>query len=92
MLHRRGPHDSTKLLNKQAAQAEEKLGIHGVSVTTSPKPNPRKPDQVIRCATCSEVEAAGFKVHKTGGEGHYTVELPKPVTKEVADQFNSVFK
>jgi hypothetical protein len=33
-----------------------------------------------------------FSVVKTGkNPHHYTVELPKPVTQEVADQFNGLF-
>jgi hypothetical protein len=36
---------------------------------------------------------AAFDVQKTASDpNRYTVVLPKPVTKEVADKFNAVFK
>jgi thiamine pyrophosphate-dependent acetolactate synthase large subunit-like protein len=38
----------------------------------------------------SEVQKA-FNVVKTGGPGHFTVELPKPVTAAVVKAFNSLF-
>lgn len=93
MLHRRGAYDSRRHLEKQAREAEEKAdhGIHGVSVSTNP--TPRYPGQVVRCAKCNDVESAGFKVHKTGADpDHYTVELPKPVTKEIERAWNELFK
>jgi hypothetical protein len=68
-----------------AAKAEEKIGIHGVSTTA--KPNPRLPGGT---AAKSNVESA-FKVTKTGGPGHFTVELPKPVTNAIVQIFNSIF-
>lgn len=41
----------------------------------------------------AQIEQAGFRVHKTGkGSFHYTVELPKPLTSDVADGFNGVFE
>lgn len=90
LLFRRGPHDSRKLLETQASAAEKQLGIHGVSASTSAK---AKPGQVVRCASRAACEAAGFKVHKTGSDpDHYTVELPKPVTKEDAKKFNDLFR
>jgi RHS repeat-associated protein len=90
LLFRRGPHDSQRLLESQAKAAEEKLGVHGVSVSTS---SAAREGQVVRCATAGACEAAGFKVHKTGGDpNHHTVELPKPVTSEVARKFNDVFQ
>ena len=90
VLYRRGANDSEKLLKTQA-QAAESAGLpHGVSVSTSPA---AKPGQVVRCATCSSVEAAGFKVHKTGSDpSHHTVELPKPITKKIAEKWNELFK
>ena len=91
-LFRRGERDSSKLLKNQAKAAEEsKIGIHGVSVSSSSATS--KAGQVVRCATCKDIESAGFKVHKTGRDpNHFTVELPKPVTKEVSKRFNDVFK
>jgi RHS repeat-associated protein len=90
LLFRRGAHDTRSLLETQAEAAERAIGVHGVSVSTS---SVAKPGQVVRCATCSEVEAAGFSVHKTGNNpSHYTVELPKPVTPSAAAKFNETFK
>lgn len=92
LLYRRGEHDSVSTLRKQAQMSEEQSthGIHGVSTNTSPN---AKPGQAVRCASCKDVEAAGFKVTQTGKDaGHHTVELPKPVTKEIAKLWNELFK
>ena len=92
-LFRRGPHDSKETLSKQAAIAENSpiIGTHGVSVSTNPAP--RQPGQVVRCATARDCEAAGFAVRKTGKDpDHYTVELPKPITSEIARMWNALFK
>ena len=74
-------------LAAQAAAAETVLGIHGVSVTardtTAPAGATARPD----------VEAH-FRVHDTPSRRdplHRTVELPKPVTPEVAELFNALF-
>lgn len=78
--------ESAEKLATQAAAAEEKIGIHGVSTTA--RPNPRTPGS---SALRSEVEEI-FKVHNTGSDPfHRTVELAKPVTQAVADAFNRVF-
>ncbi|WP_217705798.1 RHS repeat domain-containing protein [Peristeroidobacter soli] len=93
LLYRRGPHDSRRTLEKQAqdAKANADVNIHGVSVSTNPKG--KRPDQVVRCAKCSDVENAGFSVTKTGKDpDHYTVELPEPVTEDVARMWNDLFK
>lgn len=90
LLFRRGPRDSQKQLESQAKAAEEKIEVHGVSVSTS---SAARDGQVVRCATVAACEAAGFKVHKTGRDpNHHTVELPKPVTPEIARKFNDVFQ
>ena len=68
-----------------AANAEEKIGIHGVSTTT--KPNRKNPGGT---AAKSAVESA-FNVVKTGGRNHWTVVLPKPVTDTIVQVFNSLF-
>jgi hypothetical protein len=77
--------ESAERLAEQAAQAEKIIGIHGVSVKSKAKfPAPSAPR--------SEVEKH-FLVHKTGKDPyHYTVELPKPVTEEVAETFNNLFR
>ncbi len=92
LLYRRGARDSSKLLKNQAQAAEKSsIGIHGVSVSSSSVTT--RVGQLVRCASCSQLEKAGFKVHKTGRDpNHYTVELPSPVTKEVSKAFNDVFK
>ena len=90
LLFRRGASDTKALLQRDAQAAEDVLGVHGVSVSTSPA---AKAGQVVRCATCSSVEAAGFKVQQTGKDlNHHTVELPKPVTSEVVRIWNELFK
>jgi hypothetical protein len=65
-----------------AALANPQVGIHGVSAFY------RNP--VPSSAEFSAV-AQHFKIYKTLGRGHYTIELPNPVTQEVADTFNRVF-
>ncbi len=93
VLYRRGAHDTRETLKTQskAAEKEPTVGIHGVSTTTNPTTT--KPGQVVRCAKCSDVEAAGFKVTKTGKDlDHYTVELPKPIAPDVTRTFNELFK
>lgn len=65
-----------------AALATPQLGIHGVSaVYRTPVPS----------AAEFAAVAAEFKIYKTLGKGHYTIELPNPVTQQVADTFNRVF-
>lgn len=65
-----------------AALASPKVGIHGVSVFYR--------DPVPSSAEFSEVQKY-FNVYKTLRKGHYTVELPNPVTQDVADTVNRVF-
>jgi len=72
-------------LSGDAAKAEEKIGVHGVSATA--KPNPKLPGGT---AAKSTVESA-FKVTKTGGPNHFTIVLPKPVTDAIVQIFNSLF-
>jgi hypothetical protein len=79
------PIESVEKLAGEAANAKKKIGIHGVSTTSQPK-FPGAPS-----APKSEVEKS-FPVHKTLGPGHYTVELPEPVTQDVADLFNMIFR
>ena len=82
---RNGPESATRLGNK-AAEAEAAGFPHGVSVSSKPLDG-RK----CAVASCSEVKTQ-FKITKTGrDQNHYTVEIPKPVTKEVAEKFNSLF-
>lgn len=69
----------------EAAKAEEKIGIHGVSTTA--KPNLANPGGT---AAKSAVESS-FKVVKTLGKNHWTVALPKPVTETIVQVFNSLF-
>src|SRR5262249_3619317 len=77
--------ESVQKLAEDAARAESVLGIHGVSVTA------RTPKWLAPCATRSGVEKH-FRVHNTGNDPlHRTVELPKPVTQQVADLFNRLF-
>jgi hypothetical protein len=86
VLYRFGaaPETAAKLA-EDAALAEAVLGVHGVSATT------RRPRWSAPSARRSEVEKH-FAVHHTGRDpAHRTIELPKPVTQEVADTFNRLF-
>lgn len=77
--------ESAQKLADDAARAEAVLGIHGVSVTA------RLPKLPAPSAPRSEIEKY-FRVHHTGRDPlHRTVELPKPVTPEVAELFNRLF-
>jgi hypothetical protein len=77
--------ESAQKLADDAARAEAVLGIHGVSVTA------RKPRRPAPSALRSVVEQH-FRVHNTGSDPlHRTVQLPKPVTPDVADLFNRLF-
>ena len=78
--------ESPTRLGNKAAEAESAIGRHGVSGSTT------KPSGPCSSASCSSLESAGFKVTPTptrGDPGHVTIELPKPVTKEVAEKFNA---
>ena len=86
--------NTRKQLADQSAFAEEKgVGIyqthvHGISVSTT------KPNIPHRSAPLEEVQKK-FTVHKTptnSDPNHFTVELPKPVTTSVRDQFYDLFK
>jgi len=82
----KSPESATRL-GKKAEEAAEKIGIHGVSVTE------RGVLGEVSRAVRSEVEKF-FKVHDTPTVKdplHRTIELPKPVTKQVADAFNRLF-
>lgn len=89
MVVRMGGPSSLEALAQQAAQAEKDLGIHGVSAFV------RRPVGV-RALEYGVVDVltlrSAFPMHKTMGRGHFTVELPKPVTPEIADQFNTLFQ
>jgi len=65
-----------------AALTNPTIRIHGVSVFFR-NPVPSSADFAA--------VAAKFTIHKTLGRGHYTIELPNPVTQQVADAFNRVF-
>lgn len=79
--------ESVRRLSRKAAEAETKLGIHGVSVTagTSRGPASSAPRQIVE---------QHFPVHNTKSDAdplHRTVELPKPITQQTADLFNQLF-
>jgi hypothetical protein len=79
--------ESAARLGRKASEAEAHIGIHGVSTTAGPPSAPAS--QAAREAVESK-----FRVHDTPTRNdplHRTVELPKPVTPEVADDFNKVF-
>ncbi|MEM7348726.1 MAG: hypothetical protein AAF485_31230, partial [Chloroflexota bacterium] len=80
--------ESPTRLNRKAQEAEDSnIGIHGVSGSKTRSPG-------CSSASCSDLEAAGFKVHQTPTRrdpNHVTIELPKPVTKDDAKRFNDAF-
>jgi hypothetical protein len=79
--------ESVARLTLQAGKAETQIGIHGVSVTA------REVTKDVSTAVRTDVEKH-LTVHNTGSAKdplHRTVELPKPVTQEVADLFNTLF-
>lgn len=79
--------ESAARLGRKAAEAEDKIGIHGVSTSAA------KPTAEASQAARSSVEKQ-FRVHNTPTKAdplHRTVELPKPVTREIADAFNRLF-
>jgi hypothetical protein len=84
--YRRGYETATRL-GRAAADAEAKIGVHGVSVTTNPIAG-------RACGVaCRDAVEELFPVLKTGADPHhYTVILPRPVTKDVADLFNELFR
>jgi len=78
---------ATRLAGK-AAEAEETIGIHGVSVTASTPSAPAS--QAAR-----EAVEASFPVHNTPTTSdplHRTIESPKPITSAVAAAHSSVAK
>jgi RHS repeat-associated protein len=90
-LTRRTNNESAKRLGDKAADAEKKIGIHGVSASAA---TPQPGDAVGSQAARSDVEKV-FKVHNTPTKAdplHRTIELPKPVTNKVARLFNWLFK
>jgi hypothetical protein len=79
--------ETAERLAQQASAALSVLGIHGVSVTA------RGTTASGGVANRSDVEAY-FRVHDTPTRRdplHRTVELPVPVTADVAEQFNRLF-
>jgi RHS repeat-associated protein len=86
LLHHYGTAKKTVgTLAKKSAEAEGKIGEHGVSATTAV---PTKPHT---SASRAEVEKH-FPVKQTGADPHnHTVVLPKPITQRVADLFNELF-
>ncbi len=104
LLVRRGmAWESAKRLAAQSIQAEiagaASNGVplgHGVSVT-SPEANAmlaRDPADAVE-ATRKAFEDAGFEVRYTPTRkdtDHHTVQLPKPVSAEIAAKFNDVLR
>lgn len=80
-------YESAARLGRKAAEAEaSRIAIHGVSVTAG------RAEGAVSRATRETVEGS-FRVHNTPTRAdplHRTVELPKPVTREVADLVNRI--
>jgi hypothetical protein len=86
-LVRYGGPDTAERLAADAAKAESTIGYHGVSAML------RNPPGFPHGQADFGEAAKVFPIIKTGtNPSHYTVILPKPVTQEVADLFNSIFK
>jgi hypothetical protein len=82
--------ETAEFLAKKAQEAENAGFPHGVSVMLKDKI--QGSDLTHKSALKSTVEEF-FEVKQTGNKPrHHTVILPKPVTSEVAQQFNKVFK
>jgi RHS repeat-associated protein len=100
--------ESAADLAADAARSQQNGFPHGVSVNTNPAQLPSIPGRPgTASATRTAFENAGFPVHHTptqpirgrggaitgyGNPGHHTVELPHPVTPQVADRFNAVLR
>ena len=102
LLVRRGSSwESARRLADQAARAQQGgtaiNGVpygHGVSVTSPPANQhlARDPDDASS-ATRQAFEDEGFQVRHTPtrkDSDHHTVQLPEPVTDEVATRFNTI--
>jgi RHS repeat-associated protein len=79
--------ESAARLARKASEAEQTIGIHGVSTTAGA---PKGPASQARRGDVEEI----FRVHDTPTRNdpqHRTVELPKPVSQDVADLFNRAF-
>jgi RHS repeat-associated protein len=78
--------ETVEKLASDAARAEARGFGHGVSVTT------RRPTRTPASEASREAVEEHFTVRRTGEKpGHHTVDLPKPVTQQVADLFNRLF-
>jgi hypothetical protein len=85
----KGP-ETVSQLAADAASAEAAGFPHGVSTKLVNRVSGS--DKAHRSAAVGEAQKH-FKVEQTGrNPNHHTVHLPKPVTSEVADKFNKVFK
>lgn len=89
MAIRMGGPTSVEMLAHQAAHAEGSLGVHGVSVYVRKPLGVKSLDYGVADVFVVRGE---FPMHKTMGRGHYTVELPRPVTEGVANRFNNLFQ
>lgn len=79
--------ESAQRLARKSAEAEQHIGIHGVSTSAG------RAEGAASTATRGAVESK-FPVHNTPARNdplHRTEELPKPVTPEVTKEFNQIF-
>lgn len=79
--------ESKARLMRKCDEAEQLIGIHGVSVSAGLTKG------VVSHANRQIVEQY-FKVHDTPTKKdrlHRTIELPKPVTDDIVETFNHVF-
>ena len=79
--------ESAARLARKATESESALGVHGVSVTAGAAMG-------LASSASRKAVQQHFRVHDTPTRAdplHRTVELPKPVTAEVAALFNQIF-
>ena len=88
--------ESVSRLKKQAQAAEDTGRFpHGVSGTSPASNKKLSSDPADSVSTTRQaLEDAGIPVHDTptrNDPDHMTIELPKPITTEVRDAFNTIF-
>jgi RHS repeat-associated protein len=81
--YRNGP-ESVGRLARKAQEAENKIDVHGVSSSIKDLgPGAQSVD--------ASLVQQYFNVGQTGSDPfHFTIELPKPITPQIANQFNSL--
>ena len=77
-------------LNLKSQEAQQVINIHGVTTFAGTPP----PQLVVSYAQVADLVGAGFPVHITpldSDPNHRTVELPQPVTEDIARRWNHLW-